>query len=31
MGSNGVTERRVDAKVRDPRNASGLGDIGSEN
>ena len=31
MGSNGVTERRVDTKVRDPRNASGLGDIGSEN
>ena len=31
MGSNGATEKRVDTKVRDPRNASGLGDIGSEN
>lgn len=31
MGSNGVTEKRVDTKVRDPRNASGLSDIGSEN
>lgn len=31
MGSNGVTEKRVDTKVRDPRNASGLRDIGSEN
>lgn len=31
MGSNGVTERRFDTKVRNPRNASGLGDIGSEN
>ena len=30
-GSQGVSERRVDAKIHDPRNASSLGDIGSDN
>lgn len=29
--SQGVSERRVDAKVHNPTNASGLGDIGSDN